>query len=606
MIWLDLETRSECDLKLHGAYNYAEHPTTEILCCCYAIDDGEVREGIPDFGDHQIRAHNAAFERLILNKTHNLPIERFYCTAAQARANAMPGSLEDVGRFTGSGMRKSRTGAALIRRMCVPPFQHTPELLAELTEYCAQDVRAMRSISKSMRPLSGEELADYHVNEHINDRGVLYDHELAVSAQRYAAEETTEIQARVRGATGIDSPRSPKLRGWVWDRVPDKSIMMVDDKVSLDKSVRAKLLASADVSSDVLDVVQMVDDLAMSSVSKFARMTELGQGGRIRGSFVFSGGPATGRASSYGLQVHNFSRACDDDPEVTAELMANGGPLPGVMKTLRGMLRPALIAAPGNNLIVADWSSIEARMNAWLSTNGEHVLDVYRAGEDLYVSEAAKLFPGLPITKALRQIGKVAVLACGYGGGANAFASMGRVYGVIVRDPQAKEMVRRWRDANQWAVKYWSDLETAYMGALRDPNVPKSAGRVHYMYDGAHLWCCLPSGRIICYPFARKKDGDIWYAKAAWKPSAAASEWPRAKLWKGLACENICQAAANDVLRHALRLIPDVVLHVHDEIVVECADDRTEGIRRAMCTPPKWAEGLPLEVSIKTMRRYGK
>jgi DNA polymerase len=185
---------------------------------------------------------------------------------------------------------------------------------------------------------------------------------------------------------------------------------------------------------------------------------------------------------------------------------------------------------------------------------------------------------------------------------------MGRAYGILLPEPQAKRMVAGWRMANPWAVPYWQDLESAYTRAMRNPKHEFGAGRVTYMYDGQHLWYALPSGRVLCYPFAKLEADGVTYAKAAWKPAADAKEWPRARLWKGLACENITQAVANDLLRHSLRQLDDVVLHVHDEIVVET--DRPEEVtlemERVMCTPPDWATGIPLGVEIHAMQRYGK
>ena len=187
---------------------------------------------------------------------------------------------------------------------------------------------------------------------------------------------------------------------------------------------------------------------------------------------------------------------------------------------------------------------------------------------------------------------------------------MGRAYGVLLPEDDAKRTVNAWRRANSWAVRYWSDLENAYLLALRHKGREFTAGRVTYLFDGVHLWYVLPSGRVLCYPFARLEEDGVSYLKAAWKPAADAKEWPRARLWRGLACENVCQATANDLLRHALRQCPDAVLHVHDEIVLEvpeasAAAAATELVR-VMCTPPAWAAGLPLNAEVKVMTRYGK
>jgi DNA polymerase len=211
MLWLDFETRSECDLRKHGVYNYAQDATTDVLCMSYAFGDDEVQTWTPDMPfpsqvaqyTGPIYAHNAAFERLIFWYVLqiNFKLEQFVCTAAQARANCAPGSLEDVGRFSGASMKKDHRGAQLIRLMCVPPFKNDPELMAEMIAYCEQDVRAMRAISKAMRPPSADELADYHVNERINDRGVLVDVPLCKAAIQYASDEVVEIQQIVTEVT---------------------------------------------------------------------------------------------------------------------------------------------------------------------------------------------------------------------------------------------------------------------------------------------------------------------------------------------------------------------------------------------------------------------
>jgi len=259
-------------------------------------------------------------------------------------------------------------------------------------------------------------------------------------------------------------------------------------------------------------------------------------------------------------------------------------------------------------LVVADWAAVEARVNPWLSTYGKDKLALFESGQDVYIDNARKTFKVNNITKDQRQIGKVQELACGFGGGVGAFAAMGRAYGITLPEAEARGMVNAWRQANQWAVEYWADLESAYMSAMRHKKQEFTAGRITYMYDGQHLWYSLPSERVLCYPFARLEAQGVTYAKSSWKPAADAKEWPRATLWSGLACENITQATAADLLRHALRQLDNVVLHVHDEIVVETATPEVTmaEVKRVMCTPPPWAEGLPLAAEVTNMHRYGK
>jgi DNA polymerase bacteriophage-type len=645
ILWIDFETRSRCDLKAKGVYNYAQDCSTDVLCMSWAFDDEDVQtwrpgEPFPErVRSHtgQIRAHNAAFERLIFWYVLQIDydLEQFCCTATQARANCAPGSLEDVGRFYGASMRKDHRGSQLVRALCIPradgSFNDDPDLMAELIAYCEQDVRAMRAVSQTMRQLSDTELADYHVNERINDRGVLVDVPLAQAAIKYAAAELEEIQALVVDITAgaVPSVRSPRMREWVWDRVGPEAqgLMMVtkgdETKKSIDKSVRAALLVLAEenpdeVPADVADVVQCADDLWASSVAKFARMADLAddEDQRVRGAFVFAGGAATGRASSFGLQVHNFARKTAKEPEAVRQSMVRGHeivPLHGARVTdvLKGMLRPALIPSPGKKLVTADWSSIEARVNPWLSNcpSGEAKLDLFRTGADIYKVNAAATF-GVAVDDVddgQRQLGKVQELACGFGGSVGAFNAMGRVYGVHLPEAQSRRMVDAWRMANPWAVDHWSDLERAYYAAMRHKGHEFSAGRVTYLFDGRHLWYALPSGRVLCYPDARMERDGVTYAKAAWKPAQGAEEWPRARLWHGLACENIVQAVANDLLREALRrLDAKVILHVHDEIVVEGTEEDAAALEAAMLTPPAWAQGLPLAAEVTIRERYGK
>lgn len=643
MLWIDFETRSRCDLTVRGVYNYALDASTEVLCMSYAFGDEDVRTWTPadPFPEEvrrytgQIRAHNAAFERLIFWYVLEVPfkLDQFYCTAAQARANCLPGSLEDIGRAISSTMKKDHRGNQLIRLLSIPradgTFNDDPDLMAEMIAYCEQDVRAMRAVSKAMRDLADDELRDYHVNEEINDRGVLVDRALCDAAVRYASTEVEDIQAIVAEVTKgeITSVRSPRMREWVLARVGPraKELMVVykdgEKKFSIDKSVRANLLAMNDpeeVPPDVEEVIQCADDLWASSVAKFSRLSALAdeEDDRVRGAFVFAGGSATGRASSYGAQVHNFTRKCAKEPDDVRQAMVRGHevvPKYGkrITDVLKGMLRPAIIPAPDHALVVADWASIEARVTPWLSNcpQGDAKLELFVTGKDVYKVNAATTFhvPYDEVTDDQRQIGKIQELALGFSGGIGAFAAMGRAYGVVLPESDARRMVDGWRRANPWAMPYWQKLEEAYTRALRNKNYPVTAGRVTYLYDGQHLWYALPSGRVLCYPFARFEDDQITYLKAAWKPAQDAKEWPRARLWRGLACENITQATANDLLRHALRQVK-AVLHVHDEIVLETTqpEEAAAELVRVMTTPPNWAGGLPLKAEVKIMRRYGK
>jgi DNA polymerase len=638
MLYLDFETRSRCDLKSKGVYNYARDMSTEVLCMSYAFDDEPVQTWLlsQEFPaavrNHtgMIYAHNAAFERLIFWYVLQIDfkLEQFYCTAAQARANCAPGSLEDVGRFAGANMRKDHRGAQLIRLLSIPQangeFREDAKLMQEMVEYCEMDVRVMREISKAMRPLSADELLDYHVNERINDRGLLVDVPLCKAAVRYAGDEADDIQKTFTEITGLPSVRSPRMREWVLERVGPKAkeLMFDGEKYSIDKSVRANLLAMEDadeVPTDVAEVIQCADDIWASSVAKFQRLEALAdeEDHRVRGAFVFAGGSATGRASSYGAQVHNLPRKCATDPDAVRTAMVRGHavvPRHGkrITDVLKSMLRPAIIAAPGHVLIAYDWSAIEGRVHPWLSNcpAGEAKLDVFRSGLDPYKVNASATFSVSydDVTPEQRMVGKVQELALGFLGSVGAFDTFSRVYGIKFTETEAKKAVEGWRRANPWAMAHGQTLEEAYLRAMRNPGREFPAGRVVYMFDGQTLWYALPSGRVLCYPNAQfDPEGNVTYTKAAWKPAADAKEWPRARLWRGLACENIVQATAHDLLRYALRQI-DAVAHVHDEIVVECREEDAEEtaarVHDVMCTPPEWAAGLPLAAEGAITRRY--
>jgi DNA polymerase len=284
-----------------------------------------------------------------------------------------------------------------------------------------------------------------------------------------------------------------------------------------------------------------------------------------------------------------------------------------ITDVLKTMLRPAIVAAPGNVLIAYDWSAIEGRVHPWLSNckAGEAKLDVFRSGLDPYKVNAAATFrvDYTEVTGDQRQQGKIQELSLGFLGGAGAFAAFGKVYGLSLTPGEVQRAVDGWRKANPWAMQHGNVLEDAYLRAMRNKGHEFKAGRIVYLFDGQTLWYALPSGRVLCYPNAKfDEQGNVTYTKAAWKPAADAKEWPRARLWKGLACENVVQATANDILRESLRQLDGVVAHVHDEIVVECPASDAEAVaarmHQIMCTAPAWAEGLPLGAEGVTTTRY--
>ena len=334
--------------------------------------------------------------------------------------------------------------------------------------------------------------------------------------------------------------------------------------------------------------------------------------------------------------MHNYPRKCMDNPEKVrqamitqypAKLLANQQDMP-IMEILSGMLRPSLIPAEGKHYLSSDWSSIEGRVGPWLCDNpdGEAKLDIYRRGEDPYKHAASSVY-GTPydlIDDDQRQIGKVAELALGFGGGAGAFLAMGRSYGVSMSETEANNIKWSWRADNPWAVNMWKATEQAAVKAVNNPGTTFDAGRLKYhavegCIVGTSLFCILPCGRVLTYPDARidyrEKFGQMQYVltamKASWTPKVGEKEWPRVDLWGGLLTENAVQGTAASLLRWALaecdyECLP-VVLHVHDEILAETDDlEHMDLLFEIMNSGPEWSEGLPLKADVEELERFGK
>lgn len=638
---IDIESRSRIDLKKRGAYIYAQDPSTEILWISWALGDDDpslwfFKDPFPAglreiFENSEIifKAHNAAFERLmfwyILCPEHSLPeppIERFYCTATQARANALPDKLELCARALGAQEQKDHKGAQLIQKLSIPnkdtgQFNEDPELMIEFGLYCQQDVRTERSITHAMRDLTEVEQLDYIVSEEINDRGIMVDVDFATVVCGYADIERDEVKRRVTALTRgeVLTAGSPKFTTWVHALLPEKyqHVMETTKNKSgfcFDSNVVDHLFdISKNLGDDAREAIRLKAMASKSSVSKFEAMVNRAdpESDRVCGAFVLFGAGQTHRYSSRGLQLHNMARDTADEPFVIQNAFIDGTIDPeDLFSLLKSMIRPSLMPAEGKVFVCLDWSGIEARVLPWETNDSraEPVLDVFRRGEDIYLV-AAEDMPGND-----RQLGKVATLALGYQGGVHAFQSMAHNYGVFIEDSLANRIKFAWRDANPWAVGWWNNVEAAAKRAVRNEGVQMEIGVVKYVYLAGVLYCILPSGTILSYPQPRLEFDPEWNSlnltclKASRRPKADDPEWPRMALYGGLLTENITQAIAADLLREALVRVrewsDEVVLHVHDEIVLEVdedyADEAMEDLRSEMLVIPAWAEGLPLDV----------
>ncbi len=687
VLHIDYETRSRVDLFKEGAHKYAADPSTEIICLGWAFDDDAPEIWVPgenfpkavanhllDGAPASTHAHNAQFERLITKHVlarsagvyemlfiDRVPIDAWYCTAAQARARALPGGLDDLGRCLGLSIQKDKRGKELIKLLSIPDvygeFNYDPDLLQEMYDYCRTDVVVERAAAQVTPPLTEAEHRDWVISEMVNDAGLKVDLELAAAAAAYADAEVAEISAELARVTGgkITSPKQ-------YDRIKQymaplmganeairKAMTVVRTdrrsgeetrKVSLDRDARAKLRQIEEdepgtLPDDVAAMVELVDDAGRASTAKYKNMVNrAGSDGRVRGAYIYAGAGQTGRFSSVGLQVHNMPRRAAKNPEAMREAIIAGGALENVMDDLSSMLRPALIADDGHSFVCGDWSAIEARVLPWLSASsgGTRVLEIFQAQDrdplkpDVYMDAAASLYgvPAESVDPVQRQIGKVVVLSAGYQGGYRAFQAMARAYGVSRTDDEAATIIQTWRQSNEWAVTFWSDLDAAARDAVRYVGEAFRAGRVVYCKprETGPLYCELPSGRILSYPDARldTEEGNygpetvLTAVKAQWKPRQGETAWGRINLYGGLLAENITQATAADILRHAMALCVEdgwpVVGTTHDELLLEVRDgevaEALEGLEAIMLDLPEWAPGLPMKAELWSGRRYRK
>lgn len=440
VLHIDFETRSRVNLIAHGAYAYAQDPSTEIICMAWAFDDEEpqlwhppvistepgacppkantimpfpqeVKDHIADGG--MLHCHNANFERLIfwyvLCPDYDVPeprLEQFYCTAAQARCRALPASLEDLGRCLGLTTQKDKRGKELIRLLCVPQkdtgeFRYDLDLLDEMYEYCLQDVRVERTAAQCTPSLTSLELNAYHCMEMINDRGLLVDVEFAQAASRYAGLELEEICEQIEAVTDgrIRTPRQyQKIKDYALELggeaarkamttvTTDRRTGIEERKLSFGKDNRRRLREVAESDPDAFPdalnaLISLVDEAGRSSVAKYQNMVKRSdiEDHRVRGAYICFGAGQTGRASSIGLQVHNLPRNTAKNPDEIRRWVIEDRELPGVMDTLSSMLRPSILAPEGRLFVCGDWSAIEARVLPWLSDSqgGAGVLDVF-------------------------------------------------------------------------------------------------------------------------------------------------------------------------------------------------------------------------------------
>jgi DNA polymerase len=634
-ISIDFETYSECDIKTAGGYNYAAHPSTEVICMAWAIDDEEPSLWTPGDpapsrlyealdGAAEIWAWNAAFERAVWH--HQMHKHGWYCdidpsqwndTAALGATLALPRALGQCAEVLGLVEQKDTRGRYLIQRLCKPyrgERRRDQHLLGELYAYCKQDVVTERAIKKYVqqyKPMGEHERNVWLLDQAINWRGVGIDTTNVANALDLIIATAERLNASVVDLTdGALSGVGSRAQVMSWCR--DQGYRLG----GYDKNAVLSALADPALPANVRDVLKVRQTLGKASTSKYLAMQNLaGHDSRARGVFSYHGAQ-TGRWAGRGFQPQNLPRPAFDDADTCVKLfehrdpelleMLYGDPMVALSSCLRSMIVPDA----GNRLLVADFNAIEARVLAWLA--GEQApLDVFASGQCIYCHAATSIY-GRTITKAdkeERQIGKVAVLALGYQGGVGAFQTMAAAYRVEIPDEMADDIKVKWRKANRNISRFWYALEEAAKNAVLHRGHAFEAGPITFKCHGDFLFAKLPSGRRLAYykPVIGNSGLEFWGTD-----SRLGGRWAKLTTYGGKLCENVTQAVSRDLLADAMLRVEaagyPVVMSVHDEVVSEApiGFGSLEEFERLMCVMPDWATGLPMAVEGFECERYRK
>ena len=642
---IDIETYSSNDLPSCGVYKYTEADDFTVLLFAYAVDNGSVQivdlacgEQLPDeirdaLTDESVTktAYNAAFERICLSRFLGLPYmdpAQWQCTMVAAARLGLPLCLAQCGEVLRLSEGKMREGAALIRYFSLPGKngRHMPSDAPEKWEvfkrYCVRDVEVEQAILKKVRrlqPTATDEMLRV-VDQTINDRGVMIDADLVAHAAQFDERYKAQLAEEAVELTGLSNPNSPaQLKEWL-SKVTGESVASLNKK-NLD-DLADKLIYWPKAQR----VLQIRREMGKTSNKKYSAMQQcVCKDGRIHGLLQFYGAARTGRWAGRLVQVQNLPQNHLDDLDYARNIVKAGDYDEFVMnygnptQVLSELIRTAFIAKPGCTFHVCDFSAIEARVIAWLA--GESwVLEVFRSGGDIYCETASKMF-GVPVEKhgrnaELRQKGKIATLALGYGGGVSALEAMGGKR-LGLTEQEEKEIVKLWRRSNPYIVKLWKAVEEAAINAIRT----NTAQYIHRGILVKHQWgmllITLPSGRVICYPRATvgteyddgyRGDHDIIEYEGT---NQTTKKWEKVRTYGGKLTENIVQSIARDILGviilRAYERGYDIVFHIHDEIVVEAHEGQTlQAIEAMFSEPIHWCPGLPLKGAGYTTPYYLK
>ncbi len=627
----DLETYSSVDLTKCGVYRYCESEDFEILLAAYSIDGGAVQvtdlacgEKLPQeildaLEDETVEkwSYNSQFERICLSRLLGYPAgdylapESWRCSMVWASTLGLPRSLESVGVVLGLEKQKLTEGKDLIRYFCVPcrPTkanggrmrnlpEHDPEKWERFKAYNLRDVETEMQIQKRLSnfPVPDTIWEEYHLDQEINDRGIGVDMELVRQAIAMDARSRERLTAAMRELTELENPNSvQQMKQWLADHGLETD--------TLGKKAVAELLKTAP--GPLREVLSLRQQLAKSSVKKYTAMENaVCADSRAHGMFQFYGANRTGRFSGRLIQLQNLYKNTMPDLAQARALVRSGNYealsllYEDIPDTLSQLIRTAFVPQDGRKLIVADFSSIEARVLAWFA--GEKwVLEVFEKGGDIYCETAARMFH-CRVEKhgenaELRQKGKQATLSCGYGGSVGALKAMGALEAGMTEE-ELQPLVDSWREANPNIVRFWWDVDRAVKDCIRQ-RVPTETHGLHFDYRSAMLFITLPSGRRLAYVKPRIGENQFGGESVTYMGVGGTKKWERLESYGPKFVENIVQGTARDILCYAMQTLKNcsIVAHVHDEIIIE-ADRRMSvaAVCEQMGRTPPWAKGLKL------------
>ncbi|MBP9037053.1 MAG: DNA polymerase [Candidatus Cloacimonas sp.] len=630
-ISIDLETFSSVNLSKAGVYRYAESTDFEILLFAYSVDGGEVKivdlalgEIIPKeileaLTDPDIIkwAYNANFERVSLSRLIGLPTGKYLnpsswrCTMIWSAYLGLPLSLEGVGAILGLEKQKLKKGKDLIKYFCTPckptasngnrirnlPI-HDLSKWSAFKKYNKRDVETEMAIQNKISkfPVPESVWNEYHLDQEINDRGIALDSKFITNAIEIDEYSRSKLINEMRDLTNLENPNSvQQLKDWLADKGLETE--------TLGKKVVSELIKTS--SDDLSEVLTLRQQVAKSSIKKYQAMKNaVCSDSRARGMFQFYGANRTGRFAGRILQPQNLPRNNMPDLSQARELVRTNNLealemlYDSVPEVLSELIRTSFIPKDGYKFIVADFSSIERVVLAWLA--GERwVLDAYSRKKDLYIATASQMF-NVPIENInkkdpLRQKGKVADLACGYGGSVGALIAMGAL-DMGLTEEELRPLVNAWRTANPNIVSFWWDVDRATIKAVRERTTTKTHGIV-FSYQSGMLFIKLPSGRHLSYVKPRIEINQFGSDCITYEGINGAKKWDRIQSYGPKFVENIVQAISRDILCYAMENLRHyrIVMHIHDEIIIEAKKNvSVDGICEILGQNPPWAKGLKL------------